>query len=368
MAHKRSARPWTFAAVGTVMLALASCQIFTPPVAPEPPDPDGEPAEANGLDSVAGIFPLFVGARWVYRNATSDLIPVLHPGSEIESEVLAEVRCRDVASGRLYECFVLRTRQGVERETISYVHRTGDGISLYAVRTSGPGLGHQAQAFRGELLLKQALEAGEVWSFGQTTGAFLRSQVMGREVVPLRDTILTLLGPYTESFTDAWRVRSTYGGILADAYGSGVVESWYSTGVGMVKCTAGSLFYELVQFRRSAEVTVLDEDAGSGPYPHAVGSVVVVQLRGYTAAAGSGLVWSLANRDDVTADGVVVSLPGSGDFAADLDGTDESETGTYVFRFAVRSTARTTLAFEGRYTGTAQDLPPQRVTFDIVGI
>jgi len=368
MASARFGRRLSLVATGVLLLALAGCRILVPPIIPEPPDPDAEPAEANAMDSRAGAFPLFVGARWVYRNATPDLVPVLHPGSEIETEVLAEVRCRDTASGLLYECFIVKTRQGTERETVSYVHRAADGIELFAVDTREQIGALRRQAFGGELLLKPSLEAGDAWTFGQTTGAFLRSQAMGREVVPLRDTILTLLGPYTESFTDAWRVRSTYGGILADAYGGGVVESWYSTGVGMVKCTAGSLFYELVQFRRSAEVTVLDEDAGSGPYPLAVGSVVIVQLRGYTAAADSGLIWSLANLDEVTADGVVVSLPGSGDFSADLDGTDESETGTYVFRFAVRSTVRTTLVFEGRYTGTAQDLPPQRVTFDIVGI
>lgn len=367
MKHAQPGRWLSFIEVGALLLALASCQIHVPPEAPEPPDPDVEAAEANAPDSVAGAFPLFVGARWVYRNATPDLIPVLHPGSEIESELLAEVRCRDTLSGRLYECFVVRTRQGTEREVISYLHRATDRIELFAVETQELGAARRRQAFGGELLLKPSLTAGDAWTFGQTTGAFLSSQAMGQETVPLRDTIHALLGPYTNSFTGAWRVRSTYGGILADAYGSGIVECWYSTGVGMVKRTAGSLFYELVQFRKSDEVAVLDAGLDSGVHQLSVGSMVVVQLRGYAPAADRGIVWSLENRDEVTADGVLVPMATLGDFYADLDGTEEAETGTYVFRFTVKSKGRTPLVFEGRYTGTAQDLAPQSISFDIAG-
>ena len=112
MRYAQSGRWLSLIAVGALVFGLASCQILVPPAVPEPPDPNAEPAEANAPDAKAGVFPLFVGARWVYRNATPDLIPVLHPGSEIESEVLAEVRCRDAASRQLYECFVVRTRQG----------------------------------------------------------------------------------------------------------------------------------------------------------------------------------------------------------------------------------------------------------------
>jgi hypothetical protein len=368
MTHGQLGRWLSLIAVGTILLALASCQILVPPTVPEPPDPDAEAAEANALDSGAGAFPLFVGARWVYRNATSDLIPVLHPGSEIESEVLAEVRCRDTLSGLLYECFVFRTRQGTERETVSYFHRAADGIELYAVETRIEGATPRTQAFGGELLLKPSLTAGDAWTFGQTTGAFLSSQAMGQETVPLRDTIHALLGPYTNSFTGAWRVRSTFGGILADAYGSGFVECWYSTGVGMVKRTANSLFYELVQFRKSSEIAVLDEDSYAGPHQLPVGSMVVVQLRGHAAAASPGIGWSLANRDEVIADGVLVPLAPAGDFYTDLDGTEAAETGTYVFRFAVQGTGRTALVFEGLYTGLAQDLAPRRISFDIAGL
>ncbi len=368
VAHEQSSRWLSLIALGATLLGLASCQIFIPPTIPEPPDPDAEPAEANALDSKAGAFPLFVGARWVYRNATSDLIPVVHPGSGIESEVLAEVRCRDAASGQLTECFVLRTRQGAERETISYFHRAADGIEIYAVETRIQGATPRTQAFGGELFLKPALAAGAAWGSGQIAGDSLSSEVLRKETVPLRDTIHTLLGPYTNSFTGAWRVRSTFGGILADAYGSGIVECWYSTGVGMVKRTAGSLFYELVTFRRSDEVAVLDEASDFGPHRLAVGSLVAVQLRGYAPAADPGLFWSLENRDEVTADGVLGPLAVSGDFYADLSGTEEAETGTYVFRFAVTGTGRTALDFEGRYAGAAQDLAPRRISFDIAGL
>jgi hypothetical protein len=367
MTREQLGRWLSHIAVGAILLALASCQILVPPAVPEPPDPDAEPAEANAPDSAAGVFPLFTGARWVYRNATSDLIPVLHPGSEIESEVLAEVRCRGAASGRLTECFVVRTRQGTECEVILYLHRTTDRIELFAVETQELGAARRRQAFGGELLLKPSLTAGDAWTFGQTTGAFLSSQAMGQETVPLRDTIHALLGPYTNSFTGAWRVQSAYGGILADAYGSGIVECWYSTGVGMVKRTAGSLFYELVQFRKSDEIAVLDASSGSGPHRLPVGSMVAVQLRGYAPAAAPGIVWSLENRDEVTADGVLVPMATLGDFYADLDGTEEAETGTYVFRFTVKSKGRTSLVFEGRYVGTALDLAPKSVRFDVVG-
>jgi hypothetical protein len=368
MTREQLGRWLSLIAVGVVLFALAGCQIFVPPAVPVLPDPDAEPAEANPLDAAAGAFPLFVGARWVYRNATPDLIPVLHPGSEIETEVLAEVRCRDAASGLLYECFVLRTRQGAERETVSYFHRTSDGVRLYAVRTHEQGGAPRAQSFGGELFITPSLAVGDSWSFGQIAGDSLSSEVLGRETVPLRDTILSLLGPYTNSFTGAWRVRSAHSGVLADAYGSGVVECWYSTGVGMVKRTASSLFYELVQFRKTSEVAVLGASSGSGTHELPVGSMVVVQLRGHAPAASSGIGWSLANREQVTADGVLVPLAPSGDFYADLDGTEAAETGTYVFRFAVQGTGRTALDFEGRYTGGAQDLAPRHVSFDIAGL
>jgi len=368
MRYAQSGRWLSLIAVGALVFGLASCQILVPPAVPEPPDPNAEPAEANAPDAKAGVFPLFVGARWVYRNATPDLIPVLHPGSEIESEVLAEVRCRDAASRQLYECFVVRTRQGTEREVLSYLHRTADRIELFALETQELGAAPRRQAFGGELLLKPSLAAGDAWTFGQTTGAFLSSRAMSQETVPLRDTIHVLLGPYTNSFTGAWRVRSTFGGILADAYGSGIVEAWYASGVGMVKRTAASLFYELVQFRKSDEVAMLGASSSSGPYQLPVGSIVVVQLRGYASAAAPGLGWSLENGADVTADGVLVPLAASGDFYADLDGTNEAETGTCVFRFAVNGKGRTSLVFEGRYTGTAQSLAPQCISFDIAGL
>ena len=82
------------AVVGAVVvLLLASCESLIPPVVPMP---DEEPAAANymPLDSSQDMFPLFVGARWVYRNATPDIVPVIHSGDLIETEVAAIARLR----------------------------------------------------------------------------------------------------------------------------------------------------------------------------------------------------------------------------------------------------------------------------------
>ncbi len=368
-------RLWVLAGLlaATVVAALAGCSPLFPPVAPEPPNPDAQPAEENSPDAAVGAQPLFVGARWVYRNATSDLIPVLHPGSEIETEVLAEVRCRDALSGLFRECFVVRTRQGAGRETVSYLHRAPDGIEICAIETRAPGTASsrgdasQVRTFPSELFLRPALVLGESWSFGQRAGDFLSSEVLGRETVPLRDTILTLLGPYTSCFTNAWRVRSTYGGILADAYGGGIVECWYSTGVGMVKRTAESLFYELVAFRKDSEVKVLHAASAQGPYYLPVGSLVIVQVRGHAPTAEPGIAWDVANSDEVAADGILGQLSLSGEFYADRDGVEDAETGTYVFRFAVEGRGSTTLVLEGRYAPQESGWETKSTRFDFVG-
>jgi len=288
----------------------------------------------------------------------------------MESEVLAEVRCRDAASGLLYECFVLRTRQGAEREVVSYLHRTADRIELFAVEARSQGAAPHMQAFGGELLLKPALTAGDSWSFGQTTGVFHESRVMGQETVPLRDTVHTLLGPYTNSFTGAWRVRSTFGGMMADAYGEGIVETWYSSSVGMVKRTAGSLFYELVEFRKRDEVTALDAQSAEGLHRVPVGGLVVVQLRGSAPTADDpGVVWALSNVESVTSGGVLAPLPGGpfGGFHGDLDGADAADTGTYVFQFLVQSHGKASLSFRGRNLGDASGVTDKAMHFELEG-
>jgi len=356
------------AVVGAVVvLLLASCESLIPPVVPMP---DEEPAAANymPLDSSQDMFPLFVGARWVYRNATPDIVPVIHSGDLIETEVAAIARRLDTASGTPYECFVLRTRQGMAPEVLSYLRRTRDGVALYGIERLPYAGAPELTQFNGESFINLPFEKDLAWSFSRPDTASLDSVILGQETVPLSATVWKLLGPYTAIFTDAWRLKSEFGGSLADAYGYGIVEEWFAPGVGMIKRTADSLFYELVQFRGSDEVTLLEEDSTAGPYYPPVGAVVVVQLRGAKSSASSGYAWELKNWNEITAAGVLTPLSEggeSGEFFADLDGARRVGTGTYVFVFEVRTQGQASLLFTRYGFGTAASAAPESIRFNL---
>jgi hypothetical protein len=199
-------------------LLLTSCALL-PPVVPVPPVPEEEPAVANytPLDSSQDAFPLFVGARWVYRNATSDIIQVIHPGDLIETEVAGIVRRLNAASGTPYECYVLRTQQGTAPEVLSYLHRTRTGVDLYGVERLPYAGAPELTAFSGETYMRLPFDEGLTWSFLRQDMVSLDSVVLGQETVPLSATAWSLLGPYTTAFTAAWRVKSEFWGSLADA-------------------------------------------------------------------------------------------------------------------------------------------------------
>ncbi len=331
--------------LGLVVL-LVSCQ---PPISPVIPDPSEGPAIPNAVppDASEDVFPLFVGARWVYRDATPDYNPEVHalPGIEVEVEAIVRVHADGTTP---YECYVLKGRQGSGPEVRSYLHRTSTGVGLYGVEVAPYVGSHGPGRFAGEEVMRLPLERNLAWGFADPSGASLASVVFGREWVSLSGTVWTLLGPYTSTFGDAWRVKSEFGGMLGDAYGQGVVEAWYAPGVGMVRRTADSHVYELVQYSRFDQVTLLGETSDDGPYALPVGAVVVVQLRGSRTAASSGYAWELTNEGDVSADGVLSLLSEgheAGEFFADLAGTERLDRGSYVFVFEVLAQAEATLEF-----------------------
>lgn len=350
--------------LGLVVL-LVSCQ---PPISPVIPDPSEAPAIPNAVppDASEDVFPLFVGARWVYRDATPDYNPEVHalPGIEVEVEAIVRVHADGTAP---YECYVLKGRQGSGPEVRSYLHRTSTGVGLYGVEVAPYVGSHEPGRFAGEEVMRLPLEKSLTWGFADPSGASLASVVVGQEWVPLSGTVWTLLGPYTSTFGDAWRVKSEFGGMLEDAYGQGVVEVWYAPGVGMVRRTADSHVYELVQYRRFDEVTLLGETSDDGPYALPVGAVVVVQLRGSGTAASSGYAWELANEGDVSAGGVLSLLSSgreAGEFFADLAGTERLDRGSYVFVFEVLAQAEATLEFTRWGFGDAASAAVKTVRFE----
>jgi hypothetical protein len=366
---RNTVRAFITVLVAVLALLLASCVSLIPGVSPPPPRPEEEPALANytPVDLSQDPFPLFVGARWVYRNATPDINPEIHSGASIETEVVATVRRVGLSAGVPYECFVLRTRQETSPDVLSYLHRTPNGVDLYGMALLPYAGAPVLTSFSGEPYLNFPLQKGNTWSFARNDGSALNATVLSQSTIPLCSTVLTLLGPYTSSFAEAWRVKWEFAGLLADAYGQGIVEEWLAPGTGRVRRTAGSLVYELMQFRARDEVMQLNEASMEKRYYPEAGTVVVVQLRGTKPSASSGYAWDVENWDEITSAGVLSPLSEggeSGEFYADLDNTGQVETGTYVFSFEVRTQGNASLVFTRRGFGAAAAATPESLRFD----
>lgn len=355
------------------MLFTASCGYFAPPDGFGPPSvpPEGL-AERNVEPSNRSEdpFPLYLGARWVYRNATPDVNPELHAGALIETDVAAIVRCADTEASFPYECYVLRTRQGTAPEILSYLHRTSGGVDIYGVEEVASTGAPELTGLNGRPYIPLPLRDGLAWEFSDRYGISLESVVMGQEFVPVRDTVLSLLGPYTSSFGNAWRVKWQFGGPLADAYGQGTVETWHAPGVGVVKRSAESLFYELVELRPPAEVLRIGEKLHDAPYhPEqeqdcgtyypARDTVVVFQFRGASASASSDWRWEVkqSSWNDLTATGVLSPLwegDRRGEFFPDIAGRRKLDTGSCVFAFKVLTAGYAEVQFERSGVGAAE--------------
>jgi len=339
---------------------ITSCTSLIPPVQPVPSGPDDVGAVRNyrPLDMSIDEFPLFVGARWVYRNATPDVNPEVHAGSAPERQVVAVVYRQDEASETAYECYVLRIRDGSNPTVLCYLHRSPEGVQLYGIEILPYAGAPQLIPCDGQTYFKLPFHKDDQLSFSLYGGTELSSRVVRQELVPVSATVWKLLGPYSSIFGGAWRVRSEYAGTLADAFGKGIEETWYAPGIGLVRRTAESLVYEVVHYRGWEEVTLLTEESKTGPHSLPVGSVVAVQLRGSKATATEGFVWDFVNRAEVAFAGVLSPLSEdgySGPFFADINNKGRLETGFYVYLFQVRTNGEASLVFAKRDIRTGDE-------------
>ncbi len=376
------ARSFLAISLATGTLFLASCGYFFHSdgsnTLPLPPEQGSSVENAEPLDPADDPFPLFLGAHWAYRDATPDVNPELHAGARIETDVVGIVRRVDPNTGVAYDCYVLRTRKIGAPDVLSYVHRTSNSLDLYGVEivqyTGAPELVQVS----GEQYIPLPLYKGLAWGFSNPYGVALQAKVIGQEYVPLSNAQLAFLGPYTNSFTHAWRVEWKYGGPLNDAYGPGDVDTWLAPGVGMVGRSAESHYYELVEFRDRSRVMLLSVDFHDAPYHHdneqRVGGtydstlydVIAVQFRGEDDSASSGWRWEIEKDcwGTLIDKGVLSPLWSAdqgGSFFSDFRGAQKLDTGSYAFLFKIRTAGVAELRFRRVGVGASAGLDDEFV-------
>ncbi len=310
-------------------------------------------------------FPLYVGAKWTYRNATPDINPEIHAGFPIVREIVAMVQCFDPSTNLAHDCYVLRISRMGNTVGHLYLHRSLEGIQLFAIerfpQTGTPNLVPGDARF----FLKLPLQKGDEIQFALEEGSRYDMRVRDQERIPLGSMIE--LGPYTEGFVDAFRVQAEYGGVFQEILARGVEDTWYAQGVGLTRVSANSQFYELMEFRSWEEIVTMDEShAGRQTYFPPVGSVLEISLRDEEGTRHNP-AWQLCNRSEVEENAVFSILSGFNDIEArhcdvgysEPQGpkTDETpcftrlDTGTSVFAFEVRTNGRQHVVFENRITG-----------------
>jgi hypothetical protein len=310
----------------------------------------------------------------VYRDATPDIDPEVRSGAHIEADVLGTVRRVDPSTGAAYDCYVLHTRQVGGPDVVSYLHQASDGVDLYGVEIAQYTGAPELVQVNGEPYMQLPLHQGSSWGFSKPYGGSLRAKVLAQESVPLSAAQRELLHPYAEGATRAWRVEWQYEGVLNDAYGPGIVDTWLVPGAGVVGRSARSRYYELAEFRAREDVIQLPGDFRDAAYPHSneqdvgdydrtpsPGQVIAVQFRGEDSSAPSGWQWEIEETcwRRLMSEGVLSPLwPGDqgGTFLSDFRGTQKLHTGSYVFLFEVRTAGSTELRFRRVGVGASAGL------------
>ena len=338
--------------VGVAMLLVLTGCISN--IIPIHPDPEDEYSVVRNVHYPVSSdeYPLFVGAKWVYRNATPDINPEIHSGATLTREVMSTVLYVEPSTDRAYECYVLQIRQDRRPTVQCYLHKSAEGVQIFGVEvlpyTGAPDL----LPCNGELYLHQPVSKGDATQFTLFEGTSYDASVINKEYVPSR-SVFTQMGPYTEGFGNAWRIQAEYGGQLADALGDGIEETWLSPGIGVVRRTAESQVYELTSFRARSEVVMLTEDDSGRHFDLPVGSVVAVQLRdprGTQNIPG----WECTNRQDVESAGVLSVLSGyspSDSRFQDIADAGRLDSGSCVFLFEVKMPGEERLEFANTVQG-----------------
>ncbi len=279
------------------------------------------------------IYPLFVGARWLYRNAANFWNPQIAGSGLLESEVVAIVR------GEGVECYVLRTHYSNGPDELLYLHRTKNRVFVHDVE-NGAAAGAQTSFSLdpGLPFLEFPIEEDKTWPLFTTEGVG-SAYVYHPEVAAIESgEVRTMLGTYSPIFVDAWRVHYNLPISAPRLYGGPVQFLWFAPGVGVVKHVLNSVDYELAEFRLPEEVTGLErrDDGRTKQVPR--GGLVVVQLR-----EGEGWEWGLAEVDGEELQYL------SDEFFADAPRVfDETGAGTRTFQFRATAAGEVGLLFELR--------------------
>ena len=296
------------------------------------------------------LYPLFVGARWVYRNAAKDWNPDIASSGLLESEVVAEVQ------GNGVHCYVMRTQYSNGPNEYLYIHRTSDEVDLLGSRQgAASGSLLRFSVAPGLAFVKLPLARGQEWALRFREGS-VQAKVLFQEVVAIEaGTVSTLLGDYTAITTGAWRVHYELTGTAPRLFGGPKQFLWFAPGVGVLKHVLSSVNYELAEFVLHNEVVALQEGDAVADAP--VGGLVIVQLRGGSSDLTSSGAWRIENQDP----GSVLSWIDT-EFHADLE-PQETGGGTYVVRFRAAESGVSLLTFTryNRETGQTEDTVRFRV-------
>lgn len=280
-------------------------------------------------------YPLFVGARWLYRNAAKYWNPQISASGLLESEVVA------IVQGEGIECYVLRTHYSNGPDELLYLHRTGHGVALRGSReVSASGSQTSFSLNPGLAFLELPLEEDSTWPL-LTSAGIGEANVYHQEVVAIESgEVSTLLGPYSPIFLGTWRVHYELPESGLRLYGGPVQFLWFAPGVGVVKHVLNSVDYELAEFRLPHEVLALDryDDGRMVQVPN--GGLVVVQLR-----EGEEWEWVLAGVDgsgiEILDDEFYTDTP-----RAPLN----TEAGTRTFQLRAMEAGDTDVSFELRHS------------------
>lgn len=352
--------------IGVTLLVVSGCFLFSDPYKSMVTAPRQYVLVSNSSAPYLSTdaFPLYVGAKWTYRNATADMNPEVHPGFPLEREIVAMTRCYDPSTSLAYQCYVLRISKMGSIVGHLYLHRTHRGIELLGIetfpQTGTPNLvdgGH-------ELIFELPFRKGESIDITLEEGSEYRVLVRDQERIPL-GTIMTAFGPYAAEFADAFRVQASYSGVFESILARGIEDTWYAPGVGLARISEGSQFFELMETRSRNEVLILDEtNTDDPPYEPPIGSIVVITLRDDQGTAHEP-AWQLLHRSGIEEGSVFSILSGLNDIEArhsDIGYSDSStigggvpftrlESGSSVFVLEVRTNGLEVLEFRNQYTG-----------------
>ena len=311
-------------------------------------------------------FPLYVGAKWTYRDATPDVNPEAHAGFPLEREIVAMVQRYDPSTNLAHECYVMCIRKMGRTVGHMYLHRSPNGIQLFAIEKLPHAGTPNLIDGRGELIMRLPLRKDDEIGFQLEEGSTYELLVRDQERIPV-GTIMTAFGPYASTFADAMRVQAEYGGVFTEILTRGSEDAWYSGGIGLARISASSRIYELMEFQTWEDIVIMDESHADGrTYFPPEGSILVISLRDEDGTAYDP-AWKLCDRSDVDEDAVFSTLSGANDAEArhcDIGYSDSGvvsgggttpftrlDTGTSVFAFKVRTCGREDLVFENRYSG-----------------